>query len=69
MHPLLAFVAFFKVFFGLPLPEKLVPKQLPPPPPEPVKEKPPEKIENASHFLQEDAGEEIGGRIAEWLAA
>ncbi len=30
---------------------------------------PPEKIENASHFLQEDAGEEIGGRIAEWLAA
>ena len=30
---------------------------------------PPEKIENASHFLQEDAGEEIGQRIAEWLAA
>jgi haloalkane dehalogenase len=29
---------------------------------------PPEKIENASHFLQEDAGEEIGRRIAEWLA-
>ena len=29
---------------------------------------PPEKIENASHFLQEDAGEEIGTRIAEWLA-
>ena len=29
---------------------------------------PPEKIENASHFLQEDAGEQIGGRIAEWLA-
>ncbi len=28
----------------------------------------PEKVENASHFLQEDAGEEIGGRIAEWLA-
>ena len=27
----------------------------------------PEKIENASHFLQEDAGEEIGARIAEWL--
>jgi haloalkane dehalogenase len=26
-------------------------------------------IENASHFLQEDAGEEIGGRIAEWLTA
>jgi haloalkane dehalogenase len=30
---------------------------------------PPEKIANASHFLQEDAGEEIGARIAEWLAA
>ena len=29
---------------------------------------PPEKIDNASHFLQEDAGEEIGTRIAEWLA-
>ncbi len=28
---------------------------------------PPEKIENASHFLQEDAGEEIGRRIADWL--
>ena len=26
-------------------------------------------IENASHFLQEDAGEEIGERIAEWLTA
>jgi haloalkane dehalogenase len=26
-------------------------------------------IENASHFLQEDAGEEIGQRIAEWLTA
>jgi haloalkane dehalogenase len=24
-------------------------------------------IENASHFLQEDAGEEIGERMAEWL--
>ncbi len=30
---------------------------------------PPEKIANASHFLQEDAGEEIGARIAEWLRA
>jgi haloalkane dehalogenase len=30
---------------------------------------PPEKIENASHFLQEDAGAEIGARIAEWLRA
>ena len=29
---------------------------------------PPEKIENASHFLQEDAGEQIGERIATWLA-
>ena len=29
---------------------------------------PPEKIENASHFLQEDAGEQIGDRIAAWLA-
>jgi haloalkane dehalogenase len=28
---------------------------------------PPEKIADASHFLQEDAGEEIGQRIAEWL--
>ena len=28
----------------------------------------PEKVGNASHFLQEDAGEEIGARIAEWLA-
>jgi len=27
----------------------------------------PVKIENASHFLQEDAGEEIGRRIADWL--
>jgi haloalkane dehalogenase len=25
-------------------------------------------IENASHFLQEDAGEEIGGHIARWLS-
>jgi haloalkane dehalogenase len=30
---------------------------------------PPEKIENASHFLQEDAGEQIGRRIADWLGA
>jgi haloalkane dehalogenase len=28
---------------------------------------PPRLIENASHFLQEDAGEEIGRIIAEWL--
>jgi hypothetical protein len=44
MHPVLAFIAFFRVLFGRPLPEELAPKQLPPPPePEPVKEKPPEK--------------------------
>jgi haloalkane dehalogenase len=29
----------------------------------------PEVIENASHFLQEDAGPRIGARIAEWLTA
>jgi haloalkane dehalogenase len=29
----------------------------------------PEVIEGASHFLQEDAGERIGRRIAEWLRA
>jgi haloalkane dehalogenase len=29
----------------------------------------PEVIENASHFLQEDAGEEIGQRIAAWLTS
>jgi haloalkane dehalogenase len=28
---------------------------------------PPETIENAGHFLQEDRGEEIGRRIAAWL--
>jgi haloalkane dehalogenase len=28
---------------------------------------PPTRIENASHFLQEDAGPEIGGLIADWL--
>ena len=28
---------------------------------------PPRKIANAGHFLQEDAGEEIGRIIAEWL--
>jgi len=42
MHPLLAFIAFFRVLFGRPLPEQLVPKQLPPP--EPARpEKPVEK--------------------------
>lgn len=34
-----------------------------------INAEPPEKIENASHFLQEDAGEQIGERIAAWLAA
>ena len=29
----------------------------------------PEVVERASHFLQEDRGEEIGARIAEWLTA
>jgi haloalkane dehalogenase len=29
----------------------------------------PETIQNASHFLQEDAGETIGRRIADWLTA
>jgi len=24
-------------------------------------------VEGASHFLQEDKGEEIGARVAEWL--
>jgi haloalkane dehalogenase len=29
----------------------------------------PEVIENASHFLQEDAGAQIGARIAHWLSS
>lgn len=29
----------------------------------------PEIIENAGHFLQEDAGEQIGDRLAGWIAA
>ncbi len=33
-----------------------------------INAEPPEKIANASHFLQEDAGEEIGARIAGWLS-
>ena len=32
-----------------------------------MKVEPPRKVENASHFLQEDAGEEIGAAIADWL--
>ena len=34
-----------------------------------INAEPPEKIDNASHFLQEDAGAEIGARIADWLRA
>jgi haloalkane dehalogenase len=34
-----------------------------------INAEPPEKIAEASHFLQEDAGEEIGRRVAEWLRA
>src|SRR4029079_4520814 len=30
---------------------------------------PPRPIEDAAHFLQEDAGPEIGAVIADWLAA
>jgi haloalkane dehalogenase len=30
---------------------------------------PPRRIENASHFLQEDSGEEIGALIADWLGS
>jgi haloalkane dehalogenase len=30
---------------------------------------PPQIVEGASHFLQEDAGPEIGRRIADWLAS
>jgi hypothetical protein len=41
MHPWLAFLCFFRVLFGRPLPEELVPKALPEPKPEPKKE--PEK--------------------------
>jgi uncharacterized protein DUF2760 len=41
VHPLLAFIAFFRVLFGKPLPDELMPKQLAapaePPKPEPVK--------------------------------
>jgi haloalkane dehalogenase len=33
-----------------------------------IKRDPPRVIENASHFLQEDAGPEIGELIAEWLS-
>ena len=33
-----------------------------------INAEPPVKVENASHFLQEDAGEEIGATIVDWLA-
>jgi haloalkane dehalogenase len=32
-----------------------------------INAEPPEKIADASHFLQEDAGEEIGRKIVAWL--
>jgi haloalkane dehalogenase len=32
-----------------------------------INAEPPEIIDNASHFLQEDAGDRLGTRIAEWL--
>ena len=34
MHPVLAFIAFFRVLFGRPLPESIAPKQLPAPTPD-----------------------------------
>jgi haloalkane dehalogenase len=34
---------------------------------EAINAEPPRKIENASHFLQEDAGPEIGAAIADWV--
>jgi haloalkane dehalogenase len=34
-----------------------------------INREPPEIIADASHFLQEDQGERIGARIAEWLTA
>jgi haloalkane dehalogenase len=36
---------------------------------ESIGREPPRKIENASHFLQEDQGPLIGGLIADWLTA
>lgn len=45
MHPVLAFIAFFRVLFGRPLPESIAPKQLPAPAPEPeVKERVIERV-------------------------
>ena len=45
MHPWLAFICFFRVLFGRPLPEAVLPKAALPPPPDPKPEKPekPEK--------------------------
>jgi haloalkane dehalogenase len=34
-----------------------------------INAEPPRKVENASHFLQEDAGEELGSAIADWVGA
>jgi hypothetical protein len=58
MHPLLAFIAFFRVLFGRPLPDQLVPKQLPPPEPQKPVEKPPEKEKprvNIAHHQRDGA--------------
>ena len=61
MHPWLAFLCFFRVLFGRPLPPELLPKQqalpapAPAPPPEKKAEKPePEKPRVASSQLQRD---------------
>ncbi len=32
-----------------------------------INAEPPRKVENASHFLQEDAGPELGAMIADWI--
>ena len=53
MHPVLAFIAFFRVLFGRPLPESLAPKQLPAPEPE-VKER-----------VEPSGGERVIERIVE----
>ncbi len=36
---------------------------------EAIGREPPQVIERAGHFLQEDQGPEIGRRIADWLSA
>jgi hypothetical protein len=44
MHPWLAFLCFFRVLFGKPLPEEVVQKQLPAPEPEPQKPEVPKPV-------------------------